>query len=251
MLIGNIRMLAIRKHYQLKPLEVLDMNDIHFELKFPQALYPKQSYDWLEPIKKLRGFVLYENGLRPFFRKDDRLFYDEDCFEYRSYHIIAHYKGILAGCIRLLPILEDQSCVTSEIIGKENFRIVLQELPTHQKISESNRWIVHPNYKNTLIGHYLIYAAWALSSHIGYHCIGNGGFKMNAFIRHYGGTLLEKNAGPYYSEKYNDDVYIFYFDANRLSERAKIRIHKISALLGLEKIPNPKMILQKSLDSII
>ncbi len=183
----------------------------------------------------MRGIILYEQGLRPLFKKALG-FWDEDDFDYHSYHILAKHHDRIVGCIRLLPIVHHLDCVSREIVGPKTFETVLNHLPFKQhKLSEGNRWLVHPDYRDTMVGHSLLYALWALANHLDLQFIGNGGFKTKALIRHYGGTLLEKYAGPYYSEKYNDQVYLFYFDVNLLSARARRQIYCMSMLLGLKQ----------------
>jgi hypothetical protein len=194
--------------------------------------------DWLREVREMRGWALYENGRRPYLKKSDDLFWDEDNFDPFCYHILARIDGKIVGCVRLLPLTNNLNCVTHETVGTQDFLSAIQSLcaqyslETHE-ISEASRWIVDPNYQQTKIGYYLGYAAWALANHLGYLFFANGGFKINKLLQHYGGVYLPKNAGPYYSEKYQDDIYILSFDKSRLSTKAIDNIEKMRKILKL------------------
>lgn len=182
----------------------------------------------------MRGLALYENGRRPFFEISPGSFCDKDNFEYNSYHILARTKKNIVGCLRLLPLASDINCISAEIIGPDLFKMILNENKISQKkITEANRWIVHPSYKHTRIGYYLVYGCWALCQHLGYRFIANAGLKAQKLIDHYGGVLLSSQAGPYYSEKYQDSVYMFQFEFERLSKRARTYIAEMGSRLQL------------------
>lgn len=215
------------------------MNEnFRWEIKLPEHLSPNESYEWLPSVCKMRGLALYEKGRRPYFQKNAHFFYDEDDFEYQSYHILAKLKNNIVGCIRLLPLNENLSCISQQIIGPGIFTKLIQDNSLiGEKIFETNRWIVHPRYRKTRIGFYLGYAALALATHLGNRLIANAGFKSQSLIEHYGGTLFSQQAGPYYSKKYQDSVYMFQFESARLSVRAKNHIQKMWEILGLPASP--------------
>jgi len=194
--------------------------------------------DWLRKVREMRGRALYENGLRPYFKKDDNLFLDEDIFDPFCYHILAKIDDKIVGCVRLLPLSNNCHCVTHETVGEQTFFAALKSLCTEyslgiDEISEASRWIVNPDYQKTRIGYYLVYAVWALANHLGYLFFASGGFKVNKLLHHYGAVYLSQNAGPYYSEKYQDNVYILAFDKNKLSAKAISNIEKMRKVLQL------------------
>ncbi len=216
---------------------MLSKEQPHFqwEIKLPFNRDPTQSYDWLEPVNEMRGYTLYENGYRPFFKTGSNQFSDRDDFEFASYHILAKIDNKTIGCIRLLPLSVNLECVTSEIVGQEIFTTAINSFTQEiDHLAEVSRWIVHPDYQETMVGYHLGYAVWSLANYLGYRFIANGGRKSNKLITQYGAVYLPNYAGPYYSEKYNDNIYIFYFDKNKLSEKALKAIEKVSSTLLLD-----------------
>lgn len=191
--------------------------------------------EWLRELQVLRGRVFYEEGLRPFFQVAENQFLDKDNFDLICYHILAKINNKIVGGIRLLPLSPHRSCVTEEIIGKAPFDELIQACFGDKIIglSEMSRWFVDPKYHATRIGPYLVYAVWALANHLRLAFIANSGRKTKNFITHYGGAYLSKCPGSYYSEKYNDEIHILFFDKKRLSNKALKHIEEMHKILKL------------------
>jgi predicted GNAT family N-acyltransferase len=217
---------------------LIGLAGIDWELKCPIGHEKREWHAWLEQTREMRGYVLYEEGLRPFFKKFDNNYYDCDPFDNRCYHILAKDNGKVIGCIRLLPMSQNLNCITSEAVGTEVIAKAMAGFGVaFNRLAEVSRWIVHPQYKKTLTGHYLALAVWGLANHLGYQFFASGGFKVNKLLSQYGGVYLSENAGPYYSEKYQDNVYILYFDKNKLSDKAISNIAKMQRVLKIAKLP--------------
>jgi len=232
--------------------ELTSLPKITWEVKVPASLNTLESNDWLKQVTEMRGRVLYENGLRPFFQVGDNQFLDTDAFEASCYHILAKIDNHIVGCVRLLPLTESLDCVSSEAIGKEIFSsIIKRHYQDLSSLAEISRWIADPHYQTTRVGYDLMFGVWALANHLGFQMIANGGHMVKDGIKLYGVAYLSDNPGPYYSKKYNDNIYLLYFDKNKLSNKAVKAIEKMTEILNLSSILPPKGTSQNTKKAVI
>lgn len=217
-------------------MEYKDYNEVTWIVKPPTIANPEQLTDWLSPLAEMRGYALYENGQRPYFKIGDNQFLDNDSFDQYSYHILVKLDKKIIGCVRLLPLKPELDCVTSQIIGKETLRNILNNFfeNTHG-LAEASRWIVHPDYRHTSIGYNLVYALWALAKALNYKFIANSGQYSQKLINHYGAVYIMDQTKPFFSEQYQDHIYIFYFDERKLTSAAIANIQKMQDILKLKQ----------------
>ena len=123
---------------------------IHWKL-FPPPR--EEQCQWLDEICHFRARVLYDSGRRPTFRKDDGRYADDDRLDRAAFHLSAHVAGVLAGCVRLLPVPNGDVCFTEELIGMPRFAAMLRGLGVNrQETIEGGRWIVDSIHRGSRLG---------------------------------------------------------------------------------------------------
>ncbi len=123
---------------------------IYWELDPPPH---REQCAWLDEIRHFRARVLYDNGRRPTFRKDDGRYADDDRLDQAAYHLSAHVAGVLAGCVRLLPVPNGDICFTEELIGIPRFAAMLRGLGVNRgETIEGGRWIVDSIHRGSRLG---------------------------------------------------------------------------------------------------
>lgn len=221
----------------------MQIEDVTWKVKL--AGHFKNDEVWIDELSKLRAELLYDHGKRPAFLRSSGEYYDRDEFDIISTHILAYIGEKLIGAVRILP-LKDSSyqCISSTVVGHHHFKTIIQELfPSIDidNIVELNRLVVHPEYRDMRLGVYLCAAAFVLSDDLNYFSIANGNIHLLStfHLKHLGGILYPKYAGPYSSTHYNDnEIYLVYFDKNLYSPFFKRQMNMIRKLIPFEKIEN-------------
>jgi hypothetical protein len=108
---------------------------------------------WLAEVREFRGRVLYDSGRRPGFRQVDGRYVDDDPLDRLAHHVFARVDGVIAGCVRLLPVSNEAMCLTEQLIGIGRFTEMLHALGANRGESiEGGRWVVDPMYRVLRLG---------------------------------------------------------------------------------------------------
>jgi hypothetical protein len=128
--------------------------------------------DWLRELSEMRARVLYDGGRRPSFRLLDGTFEDRDAHDEFAYHLIARASMHAIGSIRLVPLDTPVGSVTEEAVGTRPFSNALARMRVQrQHAAECGRWIVAPEWRNTLVGMRLVAGIIAIGRHLGYRML--------------------------------------------------------------------------------
>lgn len=235
--------------------DFVKIEDFTWEIKSPSQV--NVSEPWMQELSQLRGEVFYDQGRRPAFLNASGEYEDRDAFDSMSIHILVYdekqsHSGMLQkkliGAIRFLP-LETSSyhCISSSIAGYDKFKMIIQTLfPSPANLVEINRLVVHKGYHDYRVGVYLCAAVLTLADDLHYHSIANANVEvLNLFyLKHAGGVLYPRYAGPYSSSYYNDnEIYFLYIDKNRYTTFFKRQMEKIRNIIPFEEIES-KLLLE-------
>jgi len=122
---------------------------------------------WFTEVWALRGGVFYEDGRRPGFDLSGKRL-DPDPLDFHAYHILAHARDGLVGCVRVLPLASAQVGLTELLVGRDRFEQVLGEIGASRRHTvEVGRLAVRADRRARGLGGLLSAAAWALSRHLG------------------------------------------------------------------------------------
>lgn len=217
----------------------MKIEDFTWEIKPPNQR--NRDAVWMDQLSKLRGELFYDEGRRPAFLNASGEYEDIDEFESISTHILTYAKEQLIGAVRFLPLKASAyRCIASTIAGHDKFKVILQALfPSLANLVELNRLVVHKDYHDCRLGIYLCAAVFVLADDLNYSPVANGNIHvLSSFhLKHLGGVLFPKYAGPYSSRLYNDnEIYFLYFDKKRYSDFFIRHMEKMRTIIPFEMI---------------
>ena len=115
---------------------------------------------WFTEVWALRGGVFYEDGRRPGFDLSGKRL-DPDPLDFHAYHILAHARDGLVGCVRVLPLASAQVGLTELLVGRDRFEQVLGEIGASRRHTvEVGRLAVRADRRARGLGGLLSAAAW-------------------------------------------------------------------------------------------
>lgn len=199
----------------------MKIDDFFWQLKGPECFKSLDDIpDWLLELRRFRGKVLYEDGLRPDFFIDGR-FDDPDPIDHLSYHILAKRNGLIKGSIRFTPLNSELDCTSQRILGARAFLNLLKKNEYLGKdLVEVGRWTVSSCFKNSLLGFFLGVGGMSFTNKLKLKPFAHGGHKLSHLIFIFGGKFFKTDPGPYYIKKYNDEIFFIDLDANKAHKKA-------------------------------
>jgi hypothetical protein len=130
------------------------------------------QFGWLDEIREFRARVLYDNGRRPAFRQGDGRYADSDRRDRAAHHLSARVAGVMAGCVRLLPVPDGDVCFTEQLVGPVRFAEILSELGVDRSQTiEGGRWVVDPTHRPARLGVRLAAGGVAVARALGYRML--------------------------------------------------------------------------------
>jgi len=130
------------------------------------------QFGWLDEIREFRARVLYDNGRRPGFRQGDGRFADGDRLDQTAHHLSAQVAGVVAGCVRLLPVRDGDRCLTEQLIGPTRFAEMLRGLGANRSEAiEGGRWVADPMHRTARLGMLLAAGGVAVARALGYRML--------------------------------------------------------------------------------
>jgi hypothetical protein len=175
---------------------------------------------WLSEVREFRARVLYDDGRRPGFRQDDGRYVDDDRLDKVAHHVVVRIDGMVAGCVRLLPVSNDAMCLTEQLIGIDRFADMLQALRACRGESiEGGRWVVDPTYRVLGLGRSLaaggVAVARALRARLLFCPVGIGGKQDRVLARL--GLAAVPNLPLIGAPQFDDELRLMYVCPNRLT----------------------------------
>jgi hypothetical protein len=147
-----------------------DVDAIRWDLHSPPG--EGRAPDWLVELSEMRGRVLFEEGRRPRFRLPSGTFADDDPLDRYAYHLIARASTRPIGCIRLVPLDVDATCVSEELVGESLLSGSLDLVRVRRRdAAECGRWIVPSQHRRRLVGMRLAAGIIAVGRWLGYRIL--------------------------------------------------------------------------------
>lgn len=201
----------------------MKVDDFSWHLKSPIGkVFHDKIPSWLMALRSFRGQVLYEDGLRPYFRLGEEVYEDNCEADFYSFHLIAKKNDEIAGSVRITPLLDHLCSSSSDALGKEVFSDLLDKNGyVSQKLAEIGRWTVSKKYKNTFLGFFLGLHSIDFANSINLKSFANGGKKAQHMMSLFGGKLFSLNPGPYFIPKYNDEIFFIDIDIDRAPKKVQ------------------------------
>jgi GNAT acetyltransferase-like protein len=211
---------------------------ITWELHKPAATSPLR----LDEISELRGRVLYENGRRPAFRLPTGHFADPDPLDQQAYHVVAQNCGKAIGCVRNVPITEDVTCITEQLLGRTRFAEMLSAFGVERKSAvECGRWIVEPDFRANRIGVLLAAGAVTTAHAFGFKlvfCSVGTRDKQDCILSRLG--LRRVPALPLFPvPDFNDELCVMYIQPDRPMPHFAELMAEMDVKLKLKPAENP------------
>jgi len=126
----------------------------------------EEQVRWLWQLQTVRGLMMYEPDVRPWFRRPDGSYLDAQTLDCGSYHaVIRNDDGDLIGCIRQTPNESVHGSQVLALLGDEAVEHILAYMgnpPLHAGM-EGGRLAVHPAYRRRGIATLLIATGIAMA----------------------------------------------------------------------------------------
>jgi Acetyltransferase (GNAT) domain len=201
---------------------------------------------WLDEVRALRAFVLFDNGRRPAFGDTKGGSLDSDPTDPFSYHILVYYSGTLVGCSRVYPLASGLPCLAEAVLGSQAFSAMLSSLGVPRgKTAEIGRWIVHPDYRGRgRIAMQLAAGAAAVAARLGsvtpaepgtVICCAGTGDGQHVMLRRIG-LQDAPHVKPIQSRRYEDQLHLMYcIDPTKLDPRFSRLMSQMEETLHLSR----------------
>lgn len=221
-------------------------SSITFELKYVEYPHLKLRMDsappdWLIELRRMRGRVLYDAGLRPWFRASGDSFDDPDPADLFAYHILARAEQSIVACARIVPSKSIHSGFIASALGLQEFWTVVDMVRANRaQVCEASRWVVVPEFRGALGGQ-IVAASGAV---IRWLCI-RIAFVLAATCRKQDVALIRMGARPINglpliaSPFSNDKCRLLYFDLMYPSPWMEKRINEMTDALRLGSLDCP------------
>jgi hypothetical protein len=194
----------------------------------------------LMELSEFRGRVLYANGRRPRFRREDGRYADDDPLDPRSVHITVRRDRDLVGYTRIRPLPEYSQSSIGRLVTRFQFEAAMQEMRlARNDCLEVTRWIVAPSARGTAVGPTLVVSGWAVGRWLGKRrllaTVGTRDGQVRMLGR-FGGEILHSIDTTFVAE-YDDELVTMYFDLNHPPPRVEAQLSTVGRLLRLTEGP--------------
>jgi hypothetical protein len=97
---------------------------------------------------------------------------DLDGLDSTAHHLSVRIAGVVAGCVRLLPLPDDDKCLTEQLIGPVRFAEILRGFGVDRsECIEGGRWIVDPAHRSAQLGVLLAAGGVAVARALGFQVL--------------------------------------------------------------------------------
>jgi hypothetical protein len=194
----------------------------------------------LRELSEFRGRILYAEGRRPGFQRNDGRYADDDPLDSRSFHITARTAGELVGCTRIRPLPEYAQSSLGRLVTEGQLEAVLEEMRlARNDCLEVSRWTVAPSARGTAVAPTLVVSAWAVGRWLGKRrllaTVGARDGQVTMLAR-FGGQVLQSVNAKFIAE-YDDELAMMHFDLNCPPQRVTARLSAVRRLLQLADSP--------------
>jgi hypothetical protein len=190
----------------------------------------------LAGLSEFRGRILYADGRRPRFRKEDGRYADDDALDSTSFHVTARTDGNLVGYVRVRSMTDYSQSSLRLLVTRPQFEAALEEMQlTRNDCLEVSRWIVAPSARGTEIAATLVVSAWAIGRWVGkWRLLATVGTRdgQAAMLARFGGQVLRSVDAKFMAE-YDDELVVLQFDLNDPPPRVATKLSAVGRLLNL------------------
>jgi hypothetical protein len=197
----------------------------------------------LNNISEFRGRVLYANGRRPAFRLPTGRFDDPDPLDRYAYHIVAQNDNHCIGCVRNVPLISGENCLTERLLGKTKLAEMLSTFGIQRKDAvESSRWILDPNFRASRTGVWLAAGGVTVARTFGFKllfCSVGTRDKQNLILERLGlRRVPDLPLMP--APELNDELCVMYIEPHRPSPRMAGLMDEMKLELKLRPNESPR-----------
>jgi hypothetical protein len=97
---------------------------------------------------------------------------DVDPLDSTAHHLSVRVAGVVAGCVRLLPLPDYDKGLTEQLIGPDRFAGMLRGLGVDRSESiEGGRWLVDPLHRSAQLGVLLAAGGVAVARALGFRVL--------------------------------------------------------------------------------
>ncbi len=200
---------------------------------------PHADATQLAELSAFRGRILYANGRRPDFKRQDGSYSDEDPLDSDSFHITVRALGGLVGCVRLRPLPEHAQTLLAPILSAELLDSVLLDLGVvRDDCVEARGLAVEPLMRGTGLAIDVLLGCWVLgrclAKRLMFGAVGtrDGQSKL---LAHIGAQLIPHTDTVFVSE-FDDDLQAMYIDLDHPSATLQADLKRVACLLGLPEL---------------
>jgi hypothetical protein len=211
------------------------LDEYEWQLALPAHLGNDQDA-WLEELSAMRGRIIFDNGLRPSFRRPNGTFADPDPVDAAAFHVTARFAGKLAGCARLLKFADARTHWTHSLLGNGTLDRILADFGSSTELAgESGRWIVDPEHRCGQVGPYLMAGVYAVGRWLGLKTILGWSGTHQKQDKAFSSMGWQPVAGfaLFPAPQFEDELRLMYFDLAHMRRVESQRSTVMAQLLDL------------------
>jgi hypothetical protein len=189
---------------------------------------------FLAELSEFRGRVLYADGRRPSFAREDGRFADDDPLDLESCHVTVREDGALIGCARVTPLPEYARSLIGRGVGPSCLEAVVHRMNlARTDCVEAGRWIVAPSARGALFGRTLLLSVWVIGQWLDKRCLfGAVGVRdgQSIIAGRCGGRAVP-GMDPVFVKEYDDELSVMYLDLDHPPPEVAGNLARVRGLL--------------------
>ncbi len=188
-------------------------------------------------LSEFRGRILYADGRRPSFAREDGRFADDDPLDLESFHVTVRTDGALIGYVRVTPLPEYSRSLIGRGVGPSCLAAAVQRMNlARTDCVEAGRWIVAPSARGALLGRTLLLSVWVIGQWLDKRCLfGAVGVRdgQSKMAGRCGGRAVPGMDSVFVKE-YDDELSVMYGDLDHPPPEVAGGLPRVRSLLHVE-----------------
>jgi predicted GNAT family N-acyltransferase len=227
-------------------MTTVEASDYQWQVTGPSASMPYRfplselNAGFLAELSEFRGRILYADGRRPRFLREDGQYADDDPLDPESFHVTVRSGGALIGCARLTPLPEYSRSFIGERVGPSCLEAAVRLMNlSRTDCVEAGRWIVAPPARGSVLGRSLLLSIWVVGQWLGKRCaLGAVGMRdgQSTMAGRFGGQAAP-GIHPVFLREYDDEVSVMYFDLDHTPPPVAAQLIGVRRLFRPERKP--------------
>jgi len=198
----------------------------------------KATAGFLAELSEFRGQILYADGRRPGFAREDGQYADDDPLDRESFHVTVRADGALIGCARVTLLSEYSRSFIGRRVGPRNLEAAVHLMNlARTDCTEAGRWIVAPSARGTVLGRTLLLSLWVIGQWLGKRCVfGAVGVRdgQSTMVGRWGGKVAP-GIDPVFVKEYDDELSVMYFDLKHPPPRVAAHLRRVRRILNVSR----------------